>query len=972
MPTIKKLQIASGVAITAPTDLTSESSTVHIAVYANDAAFVSANGTATAGDVYINSTSNVFRLYTGSAWRSVVMAANATDATKLFVVDTDSATTGTTVTLDFNQTVSRTYVFPDYAGIVTLNTGTETNPVLLSASTGNIDIGHASSTVRIVGNFEVQGTSTTLNTVTLEVEDTNILVNNGGNDATSEGAGLTIERTGTSGSFVYKDASATKFAIGALGSEVDVVGLTSSQVLTNKTISGASNTLTNLDLTSTTSGILPTTKGGTGVNGSATFPTTGSVAVVPASGVVKSNGTILSSSNVSLTTEVTGTLPIGNGGTGQTTQSAAINALLPSQSGNSGKTLTTNGTDVSWAAGGSGSGSGEINVIQNPNNADAGWAASGAGITVATTSTTTDLPLVGISATAIKITPVSGTDYARYRWTMPEGLKNRKLKVQWVQRALSGYVSGDLKVEVYKNTLSDYTGSYTKFNLSTDSSGVSGLSNFNGTFTSAFDTDSADYYELRIIRVSGTTALNLANVIVGPGIQPQGAVISDYAIELTYTGFGTVTSVKYNAQRIGSSLQVKGSFSPGTTTAVSASINLPAGLTIDTTKLRATSNDQIVGTIYRHKPSATPASLYSGDWVSSLFFDGSDTDSLYVGPQTESNGLNKINGNAYASTGESLEFDFYIPISEWSGNGTVNLAQNDVEYAYNTTLTDANDTTSFGYGPQGSQFANFSSQKFKRVRFQKPIQTSDEVTLEVTSDSGVTWTALGQVGDLVDTFSQQNATNYGMRLSFTSATDVNVFFEAYRRPSGATFGSAGASWADIDNDPTTRWRLKKTSSGSASGFGLVQGTTSGLYPGSASQLDDVAATRMGLKQYLHGTTYNGGVAPTVSGASVSSVTRALFIPYQMQDGTWRMRFTFLVVTSSVSSVAVSVNGITSKNIGAWEQAVTAVQTNGAFPLSYGYIAPNSSQFNLAIASSAATTWGATGDIELNAKPTWAY
>lgn len=97
-------------------------------------------------------------------------------------------------------------------------------------------------------------------------------------------------------------------------------------------------------------GILPTTKGGTGVSGSATFPTTGTVATVPASGVVKSNGTALSSGNVDLTSEVTGTLPIGNGGTGQTTANAALNALLPSQTGNSGKVLGTDATNTSWVA----------------------------------------------------------------------------------------------------------------------------------------------------------------------------------------------------------------------------------------------------------------------------------------------------------------------------------------------------------------------------------------------------------------------------------------------------------------------------------------------------------------------------------------------------------------------------------------------------------------------------------------------
>lgn len=46
----------------------------------------------------------------------------------------------------------------------------------------------------------------------------------------------------------------------------------------------------------------------------------------------------------------TGTLTVANGGTGQTTANAAVNALLPSQTSNSGKYLTTNGTNTSWGA----------------------------------------------------------------------------------------------------------------------------------------------------------------------------------------------------------------------------------------------------------------------------------------------------------------------------------------------------------------------------------------------------------------------------------------------------------------------------------------------------------------------------------------------------------------------------------------------------------------------------------------------
>lgn len=53
-------------------------------------------------------------------------------------------------------------------------------------------------------------------------------------------------------------------------------------------------------------------------------------------------------------TNVTGTVAVANGGTGGTTAAAARTNLLPTQAGNSGLFLTTNGTDVSWSAAGAG------------------------------------------------------------------------------------------------------------------------------------------------------------------------------------------------------------------------------------------------------------------------------------------------------------------------------------------------------------------------------------------------------------------------------------------------------------------------------------------------------------------------------------------------------------------------------------------------------------------------------------------
>ena len=61
-------------------------------------------------------------------------------------------------------------------------------------------------------------------------------------------------------------------------------------------------------------------------------------------------------------------LPIASGGTGETTASNAINALLPSQTGNSGEYLTTNGSVASWDA------------VPSPNNGTLTMGVSGTGL----------------------------------------------------------------------------------------------------------------------------------------------------------------------------------------------------------------------------------------------------------------------------------------------------------------------------------------------------------------------------------------------------------------------------------------------------------------------------------------------------------------------------------------------------------------------------------------------------------------
>ncbi len=154
------------------------------------------------------------------------------------------------------------------------------------------------------------------------------------------------------------------------------------------------------------------------------------------------------------------------------------------------------------------------------------------------------------------------------------------------------------------------------------------------------------------------------------------------------------------------------------------------------------------------------------------------------------------------------------------------------------------------------------------------------------------------------------------------------------------------------------------------------GTSAGTLP-IVTAMSNSLATQMGLKQYLSSGSYSGGLAPTTTNNKTNPVpVRAVYVPYLTQDGSWRIRFNIAMTQNSATQtqIIISVTGIVFKNLSGYFQPVAGLFVqSGSGLVQTCWADPNTNNIIVTYSSATGCTGVcASGDVELDLKPTWAY
>lgn len=544
-----------------------------------------------------------------------------------------------------------------------------------------------------------------------------------------------------------------------------LVGRATTDTLTNKSISGSTNTLSNIPNAATTATSANTNSAIVARDGSGNF-SAGTITANLTGNVTGNADTATTASNVS------GTVAIANGGTGQTSKTAAFDALSPTTT--KGDIIVSDGSDnIRLAVGSFGqaltadssqtSGLKWSTIPQGVKNyittnagieqgSTTGYSLGNASLTNAFPS---GAPTFGSGASGnLSLTTVSsgqlagsyslslvssaattaGNLLATDTFTIDKEDQAKVLQFKFYYSAASnpgnanwsGTSSNSFGVAIYDVTNTSWIQPAGVYNL-VQSSGV-GLCT--GTFQTASNASSLRLVLFNANATSGAITLYLDDFFCGPQITAAGAAISDWESFTPTSTFVSNATHTGKKRMVGDTQEVEVyvSFS-GATTATTFTLTLPS--TLDTTKIAsgsATAETSTLGIAKLYDSSLSADGYLPGQ----VYAASSTTVRLMFPPSTSNptgtNGMNVMTNTIPTTIGSSskLTIKFSYPVAGKSSNTVMSNDTDTRVVGFTSNRTSGNrqsisNATENTFAPQVTAFDTHSGYNSSTGEYTVPV-----------------------------------------------------------------------------------------------------------------------------------------------------------------------------------------------------------------------------------------------------------
>lgn len=423
-------------------------------------------------------------------------------------------------------------------------------------------------------------------------------------------------------------------------------------------------------------------------------------------------------------------------------------------------------------------------------------------------------PLIGARSLKVSKSAIDGQgEGASYDFSIDEGNLGETVQVEFKLKTSANYADDDMGVYLY-----DIDNSNLMYLSLTNIKKSDSASQWFATF---IPSDSLNY---RLIwHVQSTNALAydvlIDDIQVGVFNRAVGAAIGaipsyDMVVIGTTTNpvKGTIDYEKMECRRVGNTLELSYAYkqsASGSGGSGTYLFPLPPGLTIDYSKVNNASQIGVgKASSAADNVSATTQTIHV---VALESFPG------YFGLQVDNDTstFSPVSSSTFSFAGVNTGYFFClsVPIAQWSDN--INLVSSADEYASNSSSTDADDTTSFVYGTGGSSgiigVTNIANIRRKRIKFNTPIQVTDNICLELYEpDTGI-WTAFPILANNVAaiSFGYANVSGTAGGIIFNTIDKYHIDVVFFKTAEGIT------AWNSV-NYAGVRWRVRK-SSGSRAG-----------------------------------------------------------------------------------------------------------------------------------------------------------